>query len=130
MKKPKYNLIAFVLPTHLPGMGGWGNGYVALPRNHPYFKKYYNSIDPCIYTTTLWHRFLVWVGIKKQYRPLEVHGGLTFSESSIVGQPKETEGMWILGFDTLHWNDTPEKWPDEASVMVETQNLLNQLMQL
>lgn len=35
---------------------GWGNGYVKLPKDHPYFGKDYNDI------------------------PVDVHGGLTFAE--------------------------------------------------
>jgi len=44
MKQDK--LISFVLPlTHLSVISvGWGNGYVALPKNHPCFGKDYDSI--------------------------------------------------------------------------------------
>lgn len=35
---------------------GWGNGYVLLPKGHPYYQVHYNKI------------------------PIYVHGGLTYSE--------------------------------------------------
>ncbi len=97
-------LIAFVLPSPLPGRGGWGNGYVAIPKSHPCFGIDYDNIND-----------------------IEINGGLTFASNDIPGQPKETEGMWIVGFDTLHYGDTPERWPDENSVMIEANYLKSQL---
>lgn len=64
---------------------GWGRGYVIIPRSHPFFGKSYNDIEY-----------------------LNVHGGITLSESSESFRLKEfgkIEG-WILGFDTAHLNDT------------------------
>ena len=55
---------------------------------------------------------------------IDVHGGLTFSSSSIIGAPdsvKDTD--WIVGFDTAHYNDSLENWPDRESVLKETQRL-------
>lgn len=73
---------------------GWGNGYVFLPPGHPYHGVRYDSI------------------------PVEVHGGLTFSEA---------EGeFWKVGFDTAHWNDSLEAWPEER-VQAETDFLASQL---
>lgn len=99
----KSGLISFVLPSPLPGRGGWGNGYVALPKEHSDFGKDYDSIFA------------------------DVSGGLTYSASDIVGQPKETAGMWIVGFDTLHCDDSMENWPTSESVLLEANKLKNQL---
>lgn len=58
---------------------GWGNGYIGLPPEHPWFGKHYNSI------------------------PIEVHGGLTYAENHL---PKLTpDGLWWIGFDTFHRGD-------------------------
>ena len=101
----KNELIAFVLPSHIPGAGGWGNGYVAIPKEHPCFEMNYDDING-----------------------IEVNGGLTFSDDGIRGQPEETKGMWIVGFDTLHSWDNMGRWPDEASVMAEAEELRTQLL--
>jgi hypothetical protein len=89
--------------------GGWGNGYVILPEGHKYHGVHYDSIL------------------------VDVHYGLTFSElvtdTLIDKWPELTEadkGGWIVGFDTLHYGDTSEKWPKEA-VQAEADNLMSQL---
>ena len=79
---------------------GWGNGYVALPRRHPYFGLGYEEINE-----------------KLEYY---VHGGLTFSSSSddIQGWEEVTgmNDMWIIGWDTAHYGDTIENWSRERVV--------------
>lgn len=55
---------------------GWGNGYVSLPKWHPYHGIDYNKI------------------------PIFIHGGLTFSGMD------EENGEWVIGFDTNHFYDT------------------------
>lgn len=100
-------LIPFVLPSHLPGMGGWGNGYVAIPEGHPC-----NGMD--------------YDAIHEKY-DVDVSGGLTFASSNIKGQPEETKGMWIIGFDTLHFGDDMARWPNEESVLSEAKRLMEQL---
>lgn len=104
MKKP----IAFTLLSPISGISvGWGNGYVAIPKGHPLYEMDYDSI----------HR----------KTDIEIHGGLTFSENSIIGQPEETKGMWIIGFDCAHLGDTPETCPQEF-VEAEAQRLLEQVL--
>lgn len=98
--------IAFVLPSPIPGSGGWGNGYVALPEGHPFF------------------------GVSEDYDapvslPFEhTNGQLTFAR--LIDDTDDPDnpyapynGMWVIGFDTLHSWDSPEQWPDEESVMKE-----------
>lgn len=84
--------IAFVVPiTWLTGCTtGWGNGYVAIPQGHPLFGVDYSDIES-----------------------IDIHGGLTYSADKLSAQPKETEGMWIIGFDCAHYGDTPETRPEE-----------------
>ena len=89
---------------------GWGNGYVALPRRHPYFGLHYDKINE-----RLGHR---------------ANGGLTFSKSSDDIQDWEQvagmSDMWIIGWDTTHWGNTIEEWPRER-VLKENQILSFQL---
>lgn len=100
--------ISFVLPlTHLASIKndvGWGNGYVAVPEGHAWYGKDYDDIDA------------------------DAHGGLTFSGDKIEGQPEETKGMWIVGFDCAHYMDNPQTCP-ESYVRAEAEDLLQQALQ-
>ena len=81
---------------------GWGNGYVAVPQGHPWFGKHYDSIQA------------------------DVHGGLTYSNKGGKGfGPSDTTDMWVVGFDTAHFNDTISSWPEEK-VQEEADDLLAQ----
>ena len=88
--RKKVKIIPFVLENiHLRSInlyGGWGNGYVAISKNHPHFGKHYHDLNN-----------------------IHVHGGLTFSGGSIHGQPPNTKGMWIFGFNTHHYPDTLQR---------------------
>ena len=88
---------------------GWGNGYVIIPKGHPLHGKHYDDID------------------------VEVHGGLTFSESAKeLDWPEITENDkegWVVGFDTAHYSDSLSNWPKEA-VQKETRRLAKQLEKL
>ncbi len=90
-------LIEFVLPLdHLNAIRhdvGWGNGYVAIPMDHPLAGKDYDEIS--------------------ELANIRVHGGLTFCGLGIKGQPEITEGMWIVGFDCAHLGDNPSSCPKE-----------------
>jgi hypothetical protein len=109
----KNKILSFIKEnTWLPGMKhGWGNGYVVIFKGHPMYGKHYDEV------------------------PVDVHGGLTFSESvnSLIGDfPELTEEMkdgWVFGFDTAHYNDSMERWPKEA-VERETENLKSQFVEL
>jgi hypothetical protein len=57
---------------------GWGNGYVGIPSWHPWYGMDYDNI------------------------PVRCHGGLTF------GQLDEDENLWVIGFDTCHFNDNEQ----------------------
>lgn len=94
---------AFVLKIDRTGKHGYGNGYVAIPVGHKYYGMSYYDI------------------------PVDVHGGLTYADGKIIGQPEDTIGMWIIGFDTCHYNDDMSRWPDAESVMKEALTLLEQI---
>lgn len=81
---------------------GFANGYVVLPKDHPFYGFDYDFITSF----------------------LDVHGCLTYARYEDNGH----DG-WCVGFDTLHYGDTAEKWPYEA-VKEETMRLLNQLIEL
>lgn len=87
---------------------GWGNGYVAVPQEHPLYCKDYDD-------AALDH--------------IDVHGGLTFSALADDPDyfPENVIGMWVFGFDTIHSADTLTRWPDSDSVMREALRLKAQL---
>jgi len=74
---------------------GWGNGYVGLPKWHPWFDMGYDDI------------------------PVDIHGGLTYA-----AMYKE-EGLWVIGFDTGHYNDNMTNCSFEY-VKQETHRLMKQ----
>lgn len=105
-------LIAFTLPTppYAAGQGGPANGYVAIPEGHPCFGMGYDAIHD-------------------KYS-IEVHCGLTWSQlqddKGLNGAPDEVKGMWIVGFDTLHYGDESYGWT-VGLVQLEADNLKKQL---
>lgn len=98
---------AYSLFPDLISDGGWGNGYVVLDKDHPWYGKHYNNI------------------------PVDIHGGLTYSEYidekdlDHFNLENEDIGKYIIGFDTFHTGDTEEKWTKEA-VQEEANRLLRQ----
>lgn len=90
---------------------GWGNGYVCIPRWHPLYKMEYNDIYDIV--------------------DLSCNGGLTMSEhaSKLTNWeeiPKDCMNCWIIGFDTAHYKDTLERWP-ESKVLEEAASLAAQI---
>lgn len=93
---------------------GYANGYVAVPPEHPWYKK---SVEE---------------------DALDVHGGITFYGTSdrccdwenIETIDDDTNllplGWWVFGFDTLHAYDNLENWSKERCIE-ETLNLKRQL---
>lgn len=90
---------------------GWGNGYVLIPKDHPFHGVDYDTINNFV----------------------SVHGGLTYAESctSSVIQSFELDnddiGKWLIGFDTAHSGDNEHRW-HEAAVQAETDYLLAQVI--
>ena len=90
--------------------GGWGNGYAAVMPGHPLYEMEYNDIyEVC---------------------KIDIDSELTYSgyaESlSIPDDIKIPAKAWVIGFDTLHWDDTLERWPKEA-VLAEAKKLEKQI---
>jgi hypothetical protein len=79
---------------------GWGNGYVILPKEHPFHGVEYDILNEYV----------------------NVHGGLTYSNV-------DKNGNWKVGFDTAHLGDTLENWPEEA-VIKHTEELRDQFIDL
>lgn len=99
--------------------GGYANGYVAVPPEHPYHGKDYDT------------------------PPVNIHGGLTFAASAneinntpnqngwgtlefLGEETKLQDDYWVFGFDTLHCDDSLTNWPRERCVE-ETLSLKEQL---
>ncbi len=64
-------------------------GYVGIPKKHPLFKKSYHKN---------------WKDNDAPELTINVHGGLTYSGH----HSKLPKNYWWFGFDTNHYNDTPE----------------------
>ena len=122
----KYGLYIMLLEHHLRIYSsmfevGWGNGYVLVPSNHPFYNVDYDNIS------------------------VHVHGGLTFgqkfnsnrflewiSKNEILGDVtienyKKFEDYWMIGFDTAHYGDDIYKCSKEY-VIKETNDLLEQCL--
>ena len=131
----KHGIYTLILDSHLKGLRefreslssnylfefGWGNGYVLLPSNHPFYGKDYEVID------------------------VDIHGGLTFGKTFDSGHFLEWikgrevlgdvtrenynkfDGYWIIGFDTNHFNDNMIKCTKDY-VISETDSLLEQCL--
>lgn len=97
---------------------GWGNGYVLIDENHPFYNMSYENI------------------------PVNVHGGLTFGRiitpdilhifNKDIDPPYLNEsdiGKYMVGFDTCHYNDNLQNW-NEENVTAETLHLKKQLCDL
>lgn len=90
---------------------GYANGYVAIPPEHPLYGRRYDDFD------------------------VDIHGGLTFSESAALVKthfnPNFLElcelndipdDYWVFGFDTMHYMDTLDYWSREM-VIAEVKKL-------
>lgn len=127
---------------------GWGNGYVAVPKEHPLFGMDYDSV--LIDTTDLKGLINVHnIEYNDNYKTIELsdlvsaHGGLTMSGSandftsndSVKKYPLEFldntteinwDNYWIFGFDTCHCYDN-ERNCNKDYVIRETLDLQEQL---
>lgn len=106
------------IKTHIKEFGsklstiskGWGTGYVLIPEGHPLHGKHYDEID------------------------LDVHGGLTYSDiittesAKAFGLSDNELGMWMIGFDTAHYDDNEENCPMEY-VQIEANRLMQQVIE-
>jgi hypothetical protein len=98
--------------------GGFANGYVVIPKDHPLWGLDYTA---------------------EEMESLNVHGGITFSEKVdedminhvLWGKDLEEEdlGSWLIGFDTRHSGDNLKRWP-RKKVELEVINLIRQVEKL
>lgn len=105
---PKFNGLSLAIER------GWGNGYVCIPEGHPLHGLSYDDI----------HRLY----------EIDVNGGLTFAEKGSACRSDKwvspdfvNDNDWVVGFDTAHYGDTIEQWPDETSVLKEAERLAEQI---
>jgi hypothetical protein len=88
--------------SFIPYPHGWGNGYIGVPSDHPWFGVDYDEIHAA-------------------HDDLRVHGGLTYSDHYNCGEKCEDKNYWWVGFDTAHECDGPHL--NEAYVDGEIDNL-------
>ncbi len=93
------------IPFNIPGIStptGWGNGYVGVPKEHPWYGKDYDDIEA------------------------NVHGGLTYSADHFPR--KKSDEYWWVGFDTSHYMDNAENC-SKIFVEKETKRLKEQAIE-
>lgn len=95
-------------------IGGYGNGYVVIPKDHP-FVLYYQEWDQSDFI-------------------LNVHGGVTYFSKAekcnfVPSNIYLSKEDYIVGFDTYHYTDTIENC-SESMVLVETLFLKLQLLEI
>lgn len=78
----------------------WGNGYVLLPPNHPFYGKHYDYIDIRVHGGLTFgqyfdiEKFLKWIGNRS------IDGDITIENYN------QFNNYWIIGFDTNHASDS------------------------
>lgn len=135
--KTKRLIVENTFVTNIPH--GWGNGYVAVPPEHPLYGVVYHNI---------------------KFPNIIVHGGVTFTEPMMVGcrtfgsnmaveeeyigkrQPlfntaelldgEVQDDWWLIGFDTCHHDDNANNWPKERVIdeVTELQKKLEKMFNL
>lgn len=93
---------------------GFACGYVGVPQEHPLYGLHYDEIH-------------------NKYPSLEIHGGLTFSESKEppynVTPNFPNEILWWIGFDTAHYQDNSINC-DKSYCELELAKLLKQIQEI
>lgn len=135
----------FLIPTPYPDLGGEYNGYVVLPKDHPFsknIKEKAKTSKPFKLEggeTLLSAESVACEEFFNNETDVDVHGGITFytpvdeildSEYETAAEYKaflkeKDRGGYVIGFDTCHGGDGPE-WDHEA-VKNETVRFKEQL---
>ena len=137
MKRTKRLIVENPFVTGIPH--GWGNGYVAVPPEHPLHGVIYYDV---------------------RFPNIIVHGGVTFTEPCVYGERTAASGRkiaqssvgkrcwqlqhgepldgeipddwWLIGFDTYHHDDNANNWPRERVIdeVTELQRKLEKMFKL
>lgn len=105
MKTKQEEILTFLIEcTWLEGVThhGWGCGYIAVPSSHPWFNKTDTELE------------------------ITIHGGVTWAASHLPQY--QPNGLWYIGFDTMHGGDTKENCPKsycEEQVLSLKQQAIN-----
>lgn len=100
---------------------GWGNGYVLLPPNHPFYGKDYDDLGISIHGGLTFgsnfdsEYFLEWT------KDLQIEGDVN------VENFEKFDNYWMIGFDTAHYGDDIINCSLQY-VINETENLLDQCL--
>ena len=123
----KLGLYTLQIESHLmriPGFYfdfGWGNGYVLLPHNHPFYGKHYDDIGVGVHGGLTFSdyfdadHFLEWIGNR------EFDGDVTLENY------KKFDNWWMIGFDTAHAGDNLSTCSKEY-VISETNEMIEQCL--
>ena len=139
----KYKCYAYINKiTWSKGNHGYANGYVVIPKEHPFFEKDYdehieitNLNDVKNYAKDNYFGMVLFDPNKNKLSLdilIPVHGGVTYANKYVekntyeflTEKPENSKEYWVLGFDTLHYNDTKENW-NEENCKKETLKLLS-----
>jgi hypothetical protein len=104
--------------VHLKFEHGWGNGYVLLPKYHPFYGKDYDEINIIVHGGLTFgdyfdkNTFLKWIKDK------DIFGDIT------VDNYEKFHDYWMIGFDTGHYGDTVDNCgiyyvKNEVGIMLE-----------
>lgn len=95
---------------YMLSLGTHPTAYVETPKNHSVYKKEY--FDIC---------------------EIDVHGGITYSESYLYLPNEKLENSWFIGWDYDHWDDYNsmlhhggKKWTTEE-IYEDVKNVIEQL---
>lgn len=121
----KFGCYTLVIENHMkriPGHHfdfGWGQGYVLLPKIHPFYGIHYDDIDVDIHGGLTFSNkfeskhFLNWI---EEY---EIGGDITIDNYQFF------DDYWMIGFDTSHAGDDSFRW-SKNNVLNEANKLLDQ----
>jgi hypothetical protein len=124
----KYGIYTLILQSHFFKSTpifhfecGWGNGYVFLPRNHPFYGKDYDELNIDVHGSLTFGEkfkssyFHQWIEDKEYYGDVNLDNYLKLNE------------YWVIGFDTAHSGDSLLSCPKEY-VISQTESMLEQCL--
>jgi hypothetical protein len=100
---------------------GWGNGYILLPQNHPFYGKDYDSVPISVHGGVTFGQVFDSDSFKEWIEKREFFGDINFDNY------QKFNNYWILGFDTGHCGDNPI-YCSKDYVENETNSMLEQCL--